>query len=119
MISGDFITNSMEEGVKTRLLKFLVRDKIGIRKSLLSLFLQTGNNTTCEVYLYLKKQGFKVNYRGVSAMVGQMHTRLGILSIYLKREHRCYSLKEAHRDIVEMILASPTVFSGKSMNVVP
>src|SRR4030067_3506295 len=69
----------------------LVKDKIGIRKCLLSLFLQARNYTTCEVYDYLKKQGFEVNYRGVSAMVGQMHTRLGILRIYLKREHRCYS----------------------------
>jgi hypothetical protein len=39
-------------------------------------------------------------------MVGQMHTNLGILRIYLKHEHRCYSLKEDHRDIVKMILTS-------------
>jgi hypothetical protein len=37
-------------------------------------------------------------------MVGHMHTRLGILSTYLKRDHRCYSLKEDHRDIVKMML---------------
>lgn len=99
------------------MLKFLVRDKIGIRKCLLNLFLQTRNYTTCEVYDYLKKQGFEVNYRGVSAMVGQMHTRLGILRIYLKREHRCYSLKEDRRDIVKMILTTP--FSGKSLHSIP
>lgn len=109
----------MEDGVKTRLLKFLVRDKVGIRKSLLNLFLQTRNYTTCEVYDYLKKQGFEVNYRGVSAMVGQMHTRLGILRIYLKREHRCYSLKEDHRDIVKMILTTPTRFPGKTLHSIP
>lgn len=109
----------MEENVRTRLLKFLIRDKIGIRKCLLNLFLQTRNYTTCEVYDYLKKQGFEVNYRGVSAMVGQMHTRLGILRIYLKREGRCYSLKEDHRDIVKMILTTPTIFSGKSIRAIP
>ncbi len=97
----------MEERTKTRLLKFLVRDKIGIRKCLLHFFLQASNYTTCDVYYHLKKQGFKVNYRMVSAMVGQMHTRLGILSIYLNREHNVYSLKESHRDTVKMVLSSP------------
>lgn len=105
--------------MEERLLKFLVRDKLGIRKCLLNLFLQTRNYTTCEVYDYLIKQGFKVNYRGVSAMVGQMHTRLGILHIYLKREHRCYSLKEDHRNIIQMMLQTPTIFPGISLYSIP
>lgn len=104
--------------MRIRLSKFLVKDKIGIRKCLLNLFLQTKNYTTCEIYDHLKKQGFKVNYRAVSAMVGQMHTRLGILRIYLKRDHRCYSLKEDQRDIVKMILTNP-IFSGKSLHSIP
>ncbi|MCZ7400878.1 MAG: DUF2551 domain-containing protein [Candidatus Methanoperedens sp.] len=99
--------------------KFLGKDKIGIRKCLLNLFLQTKNYTTCEIYTHLKKQGFEVNYRAVSAMVGQMHTRLGILRIYLKREHRSYSLKEDQRDIVKMVLTPPHIFSGKSLHSVP
>lgn len=112
------MTENTEDMVQTRILKFLIRDKIGIRKSLLNLFLQTRHYTTSEVYDYLKKQGFEVNYRGVSAMVGQMHTRLGILRIYLKREHRCYSLKDDHRDIVKMILTSPNLFTGKRSNLI-
>jgi arginine repressor len=113
-----FIPENTKDGVRTRLSKFLVKDKIGIRKCLLNLFLQTKNYTTCEIYDHLKKQGFEVNYRAVSAMVGQMHTRLGILRIYLKREHRCYSLKEDHRDIVKMILTTP-IFTGKSLHPIP
>jgi hypothetical protein len=97
----------MEEGTRTRLLKFLVKDKMGMRKCLLSLFLQAKNYTTCDVYYHLRNQGFMVNYRMVSAMVGQMHTRLGILRIYLNREHNVYSLKESHRDIVMMVLSNP------------
>jgi hypothetical protein len=97
----------MEQGTRKRLLKFLIKDKMGIRKCLLSLFLQARNYTTCDVYYHLKDQGFKVNYRMVSAMVGQMHTRLGILSIYLNREHNVYSLKESHRDTVKMVLNNP------------
>ncbi len=94
------------EGIRNRLLKFLIKDKMGIRKCLLSLFLQAKNYTTCDAYYYLKNQGFKVNYRMVSAMVGQMHTRLGILKIYLNREHNIYSLKEGSRDIVTMVLSN-------------
>ncbi len=77
---------------------------------------QTRNYTTCEIYDYLKKQGFEVNYRGVSSMVGQMHTRLGILHIYLQRKHRRYSLKEDHRNIIQMILIASTIFPGKSLH---
>ena len=98
--------------MKKRLLKFLVRDKVGIRKCLLNLFLQTRNYTTCEVYDHLINKGFEINYRGVSSMVGQMHTRLGILHIYLNREHRIYSLKEDHRNIIQMILTTTTRFPG-------
>ncbi len=98
------IAINKEDSIKTRLLKFLTKDKIGIRKCLLNLFLQTKNYTTCEVYQHLKKQGFNVNYRGVYAMVGQMHTRLGILRMSFRKEQRIYTLKEDRRDIVQMIL---------------
>ncbi|HLB70089.1 MAG: DUF2551 domain-containing protein [Candidatus Methanoperedens sp.] len=92
------------EGVKIRLRKFLLKDKIGIRKSLLIFFLQARSCTTGDVYDYLVKEGFNVSYKAVSAMVGQMHSRLGILRIYLSRECNVYSLKEEQWDIVKMVL---------------
>ncbi len=49
--------------VKDRLIKFLLKDKIGIRKSLLKLFSEKKNCNTVEIYDYLIKQGFNVNYR--------------------------------------------------------
>ena len=100
----------IEEGAKTRLIKFLLKDKMGIRISLVWLFLQTKSCTTVEIYDFLIKQGFNVNYRAVSAMVGQMHSRLGILRVNLTNEHNVYSLKEDYLDIVKMILPP---FSGK------
>ncbi len=93
-------------GVQTRLIKFLMRDKLGIRKCLLKFFLQAKRYTTGEVYDFLTKQGFNVNYRAVSAMVGQMHSRLGILRINLTKECNFYSLKESHLDIVNMVLSN-------------
>ncbi|VVB92243.1 Uncharacterised protein [uncultured archaeon] len=93
----------IDESAKNRLLKFLMNDKKGIRKSLLNLFLQAKSCTTVEIYDFLIKQGFNVNYRAVSAMVGQMHSRLGILRFYLTNEHNVYTLKEDYFDIVKTV----------------
>ncbi len=60
--------------------------------------------TTVEIYDYLIKQGFNINYRAVSSMVGQMHSRLGILRVYLNKEHNVYTIKEDYLGIVKIIL---------------
>lgn len=94
----------IDESAKNRLSKFLMKDKKGIRKSLLNLFLQAKSCTTDEIYDSLIKQGFNVNYRAVSSMVGQMHSRLGILRFYLTNEHNVYTLKTDYLDIVKTAL---------------
>jgi hypothetical protein len=94
----------IDDGVKNRLIKFLRKDKIGIRKSLLRLFSEEKSCNTVEIYDYLIKQGFNVNYRAVSSMVGQMHSRLGILRFYLTYEHNVYTLKESCFSIVNTVL---------------
>ena len=98
------MVGNIDQKVKNRLQRFLLRDKLDIRKSLLCSFLQTKSCTTVEIYEFLIKQGFHVNYRSVSAMVGQMHSRLGILRVNLTNEHNVYSLKEDYLDIVKMVL---------------
>ena len=100
----------IDDGVKNRLIKFLLKDKIGIRKSLLRLFSEEKSCNTVEIYDYLIKQGFNVNYRAVSSMVGQMHSRIGILRVYLTNERNVYTLKEDYFDIVKIIL---TPFSSR------
>jgi len=100
---GDSL-KKIDDGVKNRLIKFLLKDKIGIRKSLLRLFSEAKSCTTVEIYDLLIKQGFDVNYRAVSSMVGQMHSRLGVLRVYLKKEHNVYTIKEDYLDIVMMVL---------------
>ncbi len=90
--------------VKGRLIRFLLKDKIGIRKSLLRLFSEEKNCNTVEIYDYLIKQGFNVNYRAVSSMVGQMHSRLGILRFCWTKEHNVYSIKEDYLGIVKTVL---------------
>src|SRR4030067_1041520 len=103
----------IDDGVKNRLIRFLLKDKIGIRKSLLRLFSEEKNCNTVEIYDYLIKQGFKVNYRAVSSMVGQMHSRLGILRFCWTKEHNVYSLKQDYLGIDEMVLPPFTCFGSK------
>ena len=95
---------NIDQNVKNRLIRFLRKDKIGVRKSLLRLFSEVKSCNTVEIYDYLIKQGFNVNYRAVSAMVGQMHSRLGILRFNLTYEHNVYTLKEDYLNIVKMVL---------------
>ena len=89
------------EALKERLTKYLMRDETGIRKSVLKLFLNEQPYTTQNVFDCLKEQGFDVNYRGVSAMVGLMNTRLGILRIDVKGDHNVYSLKYEYKNSVK------------------
>ena len=97
---------NIDQKVKNRIIRFLLKDKLGIRKSLLWIFLQMKSCTTVEIYDYLIKRGFNVNYRGVSAMTGQMHSRLGILRFNLTNEHNVYTIKEDYLGILKMILTS-------------
>ncbi|NPV61108.1 MAG: DUF2551 domain-containing protein [Methanotrichaceae archaeon] len=95
---------SAEERIQERLRNYLKRDGIGIRKAVLKLFLNDGSYTTEDVFTYLDKEGFDVSYRGVSAMVGLMNTRLGILSIDVSGDHNVYSLKNDHKSAVKSVL---------------
>jgi hypothetical protein len=99
-----FVLETIEERVKERLIKYLSRDDTGIRKVVLRLFLNGEKFTTGNVYEHLHKTEFDVSYRGVSAMVGLMNTRLGILSIDVTGDHNIYLLKEDYRDIVGSVL---------------
>jgi hypothetical protein len=100
------MSGKMEVIVRNRLANFLLKDKAGVRKSLLKLFLQGKTCTTKYAYDCLIKQGFNVNHRGVSSQVGHMHSRLGILRITLTPENNVYSLKENYWHIADMVLTA-------------
>ncbi len=93
-----------DERIRERVKKYLMRDETGIRKTVLKLFLEDNAFTTEAVYKFLVSKNFDVNYRGVSAMVGLMNTRLGILRIDVKGDHNSYSLKKEHREVVRSVL---------------
>jgi hypothetical protein len=97
------MSSNLDAIVRNRLAKFLLKDKDGVRKSLIKLFLQAKTCTTYDAYDCLIKQGFNVNHRAVSALVGHMHSRLGILRISLTLENNVYSLKENYWHIADMV----------------
>lgn len=96
--------NQTNNQVKERLIKYLRKDKINLRKSVLKMFLIGETYTTNDIYNNLVQEGFDLNYRGVSAMVGLMNTRLGILRVDVTREHNHYSLKDDFKEIVQTVL---------------
>ncbi|MCD4841512.1 MAG: DUF2551 domain-containing protein [Methanosarcinales archaeon] len=98
------ILNKTNNQVKERLIKYLRKDETNLRKTVLQMFLVGEIYTTNDIYNNLVQQGFDLNYRGVSAMVGLMNTRLGILRVDVTREHNHYSLKDDFKEIVQTVL---------------
>lgn len=98
------ILNKTNNQVKERLIKYLRKDETNLRKTVLKMFLVGEIYTTNDIYNNLVQQGFDLNYRGVSAMVGLMNTRLGILRVDVTREHNHYSLKDDFKVVVQTVL---------------
>jgi arginine repressor len=94
-----------DRNVEDRLKNYLERDGLGVRRAVLELFLKKHIFTTEEVYQQLKDSGFEVSYRGVSAMVGLMNTRLGIFRIDVTKNHNVYSLKDSYKEVVQSLLS--------------
>ncbi|MBE8540239.1 DUF2551 domain-containing protein [Geoglobus acetivorans] len=91
------------EEIERRLRKYLERDRTGVRKSLIKLLIEGRKYTTGEIHEMLKDQGFELNPRGVSAMVGLMSARLGILKVEMGEKNR-YCLKSEYLDLVKNVL---------------
>ncbi|AEA46167.1 DUF2551 domain-containing protein [Archaeoglobus veneficus] len=87
--------------IESRLRKYLERDRSGIRKELLRILLEGGKYTTDEIFERLSTRA--INQRGVSAMVGLMCARLGIIKTELGEKNRYY-IKPEYADLVREIL---------------
>ncbi len=92
------------EEIENRLKKYLERDRNGIRRELLKILLEGKKYTTDEIYSKLKERvSVGLNKRGVSAMVGLMCARLGILKTELGEKNRYY-IKPEYADLVREFL---------------
>ncbi len=90
--------------IEKRLRKYLERDRNGVRRELLKILLEGNKYTTDEIYEKLKSRiSTSINKRGVSAMVGLMCARLGILKTELGEKNKYY-IKQEYADLVEKLV---------------
>jgi len=93
----------VNEEVVRRLRKYLERDRSGVRKALLRIVLTGEKLTTEDIQKRLAEMGYELNIRGVSAMVGLMSARLGILKLEIGEKNKYY-LKKEYEGVVRSLL---------------
>ena len=89
--------------IEARLRSYLSRDKTGLRRELVRLFLRAKSMTIADMVGELQKE-FAVTFHAVASMVGIIASRIGIL--HMKRNAdgvSTYDLKEKYVDIVVRI----------------
>lgn len=92
--------------IEKRLRSYLSRDKTGIRREVLRLFVKTKSITIAEIVAELQKQ-FTVTFHAIASMVGIISSRIGIIRANRNAEGvNRYELKEKYVDIVVGIVGS-------------
>lgn len=105
-IQKELMTQNPDDSqIKERLKNYLKKDDTGVRKAILHQFLTGESYTTRDIHSFLESE-YAINYRSVSAMVGLMNTKLGILSVDVSRKHNVYYLKDCYRDPLEDVLGN-------------
>ncbi|HTY14614.1 MAG TPA: DUF2551 domain-containing protein [Methanoregulaceae archaeon] len=95
----------IQKVIETRLKNYVSRDRTGIRREMIRLFLKIKSFTIQDVYQYLKKK-FSISYHSVAAMVGIVASRLGILRVSRNKDGTTstYEVREQYLDIVTRII---------------
>jgi predicted transcriptional regulator len=93
--------------IERRLKNYISRDRTGIRRALLTLFLRLKSLTIAQIFEALNRQ-FSISYHSVAAMVGIIASKIGILHVTKNKEgtYSVYSLKEQYIDTVERIIGA-------------
>lgn len=91
--------------VAERVKAYLEKDKTGIRRELLLLLLNGGKYTTSEICEILRSKGYEVNQKGVSAMIGIIGSRIGIIKSEPGDKKRYYLKKDYVQLVREVIEA--------------
>jgi len=90
--------------IEGRLRSYLSRDRTGIRREVLMLFVKTGSITIAEIVAELQKR-FTVTFHAIASMVGIIASRIGILRATRNNDGvNSYELKEKYVDIVTGII---------------
>ncbi|HUH78878.1 MAG TPA: DUF2551 domain-containing protein [Methanoregula sp.] len=92
--------------IEGRLRSYLSRDRTGIRREVLRLFLRIRSITIAELVAELQKQ-FSVTFHAIASMVGIITSRIGILRSTRNAEGmNTYELKEKYVDLVGRIVGA-------------
>jgi len=90
--------------VEGRLKSYLSRDKTGLRREVLRLFVRTKSITIAKIVAELQKQ-FSVTFHAIASMVGIIASRIGILRATRNADGmNTYELKEKYVDVVVRII---------------
>jgi hypothetical protein len=90
--------------IEGRLRSYLSRDRTGIRREVLILFVKTRSITIAEIVAELQKR-FTVTFHAIASMVGIIASRIGILRATRNTDGvNSYELKEKYVDIVTGII---------------
>jgi hypothetical protein len=90
--------------VEGRLKSYLSRDKTGLRREVLRLFVRLKSITIAEIVAELQKQ-FSVTFHAIASMVGIIASRIGILRATRNTDGlNTYELKETYVDVVVRII---------------
>jgi Protein of unknown function (DUF2551) len=90
--------------IEGRLRSYLSRDRTGIRREVLILFVKTRSITIAEIVAELQKR-FTVTFHAIASMVGIIASRIGILRATRNTDGlNSYELKEKYVDIVTGIV---------------
>jgi hypothetical protein len=90
--------------IEERLRSYLSRDRTGIRREVLRLFVKIKTITIAEIVAELQNQ-FLVTFHAIASMVGIIASRIGILHSTRNADGvNSYELKEKYYDVVIRIV---------------
>ncbi len=97
----------LQRFIEERLRGYLSRDRTGIRRALLSLFVASRTMTIPLVYRELQ-DGYPTSYHSVASMVGMLASRIGILRVRRSAggEASVYELREQYLDLVTRVMTA-------------
>ena len=95
----------LKKEIEMRLRNYLSRDKNGIRRELLKVFVRAKSLTVAETHEKLKKM-FSVTYQSVASMIGTIASRIGIFHIIKEKDNdqTRYELKDKYADMVARLV---------------
>ncbi|HJJ88920.1 MAG TPA: DUF2551 domain-containing protein [Methanocorpusculum sp.] len=98
--------SDLRKEIENRIREYLARDKSGIRKELLSLFVRVKSLTIAQIHEKLSER-FNVSYHSIASMVGTIASKLGILSTRRVPDTTIgvYEVKEQYVDVIKQAIA--------------